>query len=160
LHGCKDTTGTTSWTIVDIGTGGYDCDLVPERVWNALNLTQCQEQAARTLAAFVGSWHGHERILVISRNATATESMADSCCERVIQITYALSNPADSGSEKTLAAVVTSVHTYAGWRYVGRPRPTTGQRYRLTLIDGVIESSFLDANYCNPAADQRGECGA
>ena len=108
---------------------------------------------AVTLATFASPWYGHDRSLSVTRTGRAEELLLDSCCHRVVELRFRISQPRGTPANATATATVTFVHVFDR---TFRP-PRVGATGTLRVRRGMLLEPFTGTNFCRPS---RGGCGA
>lgn len=118
------------------------------------------ERAAAGLSDFAGSWIGHTRSLSITSSGRGKESISDGCCDKVVDLSFQLSNPSNAGGTTRATAKVTSAHVHDRSAFGSESPPHVGDTGTLALEGGVLTESITDTNYCDEAQQAKGTCGA
>jgi hypothetical protein len=114
----------------------------------------------------VGTFTGHTRVLTVSKTGLAVEKVDDGT-DRVIQLTYQLSDPTvtgrktgqKTGGTTTAKAVLTKVKVYDRKAIGGQP-PKVGDTGTITFRNGIVTPPYLQTTYCDKATASTGQCGA
>lgn len=130
----------------------------------AVTLAGCNPNPSNaSLSAFVGTWQGHTRLLVIDKDGAGRESVGDGCCHPIIDVAFTLDSATGTPTRATARGTITAVKIKDA-RELSDPVPAVGQHLRLTLRDGIITESATEQIYCDtrPHAKvkQAFRCGA
>ena len=105
-------------------------------------------RAAPNFSAFVGTYSGEARSMMVSKDGLVFESVSnvtDEGVKRVVDVTYQLSEPETAGGVSRAQAVITKVRLYD--RKAFRDRPQVGDR-PVAAGAGRHRSTFVKRNYC------------
>lgn len=111
------------------------------------------------LAAFVGSWTGHTRLLTVAPDGTANASVNDGCCTLVYTSQMRLTNARGNSTEATATAVLTQVHVTPG-QLGDRPMPKVGDSKTISIRNGILTDPFFDVIFCDDSQGAQASCGA
>jgi hypothetical protein len=115
-------------------------------------------RAAPDFSAFVGTWNGHARAVIINAQGLVLESFSSSCCGPVVDLTYQLTLPETVAGKSTAAARITKVKVTNRKLLKGRV-PRVGDAGTITVRRGVVLSPFLQTKYCDAKTRKQGFCG-
>jgi hypothetical protein len=115
-------------------------------------------RAAPDFSAFVGTWSGHARAVIINAQGLVLENYSSSCCGPVIDLTYQLTLPETAAGRSTAAAKLTKVKVSNRKLLKGRI-PRVGDTGTIALRRAVVISPFLQVKYCDATTRKQGVCG-
>jgi hypothetical protein len=116
-------------------------------------------RAAPNFSAFVGTYSGEARSMMVAPDGIVFESVSnvtDDGVKRVADITYQLSDPETDGGVSRAQAVITEVRVYDRQAF-RNGAPKVGATGTFRLEKGVVRSPFVNRNYCGPGA-RKGVC--
>jgi hypothetical protein len=119
-------------------------------------------RAKPNFTAFVGSFTGKSRTMVVNGDGLVFESVsnvaADGTVTPVADLTYQLSEPRVDNGVAHAQALLTKVKIYNRKAFKGRI-PRAGDTGTFRLDKGVVRSPFIKRNYCDGKAAKKGTCG-
>jgi hypothetical protein len=117
------------------------------------------KRAAPDFTSLVGYWSGHTRLLAITGDGVAIETLSNGCCETVVKLTYQLTDPVTKGDASSAQAKITKV-TLGNRKLIKGRVPKVGDTGVIRVNQGIIRSPYLKTSYCSPAKAKKGACGA
>ena len=114
---------------------------------------------APNFSAFVGTFSGEARSMIVSKDGLVFESVGnvtDEGMKRVADLTYQFSEPETEGGVSRAQAVITKAKIYDRKAFRDRP-PRVGDTGTFLLQRGVVRSPFVGRNYCG-AGSRKGTC--
>jgi hypothetical protein len=120
-------------------------------------------RAKPNFTAFVGTFSGNVRTMVVSAEGLVVEAVSNAPDEkgapatRLADITYQLSEPDTEKGVSTAQAVITKIKVYDRKGFKNRRIPKAGDTGTFRIEKGVVKSPFIGRNYCNGKA-KKGTC--
>jgi hypothetical protein len=116
-------------------------------------------RAAPNFSAFVGTFTGEARSMMVAKDGVVFESVSnvtDEGVKRVADVTYQLSEPETEGGVSQAQAVITKVRVHDRKAFRDRA-PRVGDTGTFRLEKGIVRSPFVGRNYCGAGA-RKGAC--
>jgi hypothetical protein len=119
-------------------------------------------RAAPDFAGLVGTFRGHTRSLRVTKDGLVTETQFSGCCQKVISLTYQLSEPRTTGKGAKAVTTATALLTKVSYdkKTYGSKPPKPGATGTIIIKNGVVTTPFASTTYCDRAAGKKGKCGA
>ncbi len=120
-------------------------------------MTGCGGNERASRDAFVGTWDGHTRRLVISADGRGREIVDSGCCTRVVTARFRLLNVRGTPTNAVATIRFTFVQINRGiFAETHRTPPTAGQVAALHLRRGVVKDEATTVTFCAADVDKCG----
>ena len=150
-------------TVYAFSTENWKRPVSEVRYLMQLNENILVRRAKPNFTAFIGSFTGTSRVLVVNGDGLVFESVSTTDSKGktkpLSDVTYQLSEPRDEKGVARAEAVITKVKVYDRKTFKGHRIPHVGDKAIFRLEKGVVRSPYIGRLYCDGKAAKKGTCG-